>query len=111
MFSQSHILIFEGVWLGRLSTELEFTESAAARDQASVTSQLELLHEAGIAIAIDDFGTGYSNVSYIQQLPVSVLKIDRFFVSDLATSEKNAKLVRSMIAMARDLAGPIHRGM
>lgn len=83
--------------------ELEFTESATARDQAGVISQLEMLHEAGIAIAIDDFGTGYSNVSYIQQLPVSVLKVDRSFVSDLATSEKNAKLVRSMIAMARDL--------
>ena len=83
--------------------ELEFTESATARDQAGVISQLGILHEAGIAIAIDDFGTGYSNVSYIQQMPVSVLKIDRSFVSDLATSEKNAKLVRSMIAMARDL--------
>lgn len=83
--------------------ELEFTESATARDLASVAAQLEVLHEAGIAIAIDDFGTGYSNVSYIQRLPVSVLKIDRSFVSDLTTSEKNAKLVRSMIAMARDL--------
>ena len=83
--------------------ELEFTESATARNPANVASQLGLLHEAGIAIAIDDFGTGYSNASYMQQLPVSVLKVDRSFVSDLATSEKNAKLVRSMIAMARDL--------
>ena len=83
--------------------ELEFTESATARDQASVTSQLEVLHEAGIAIAIDDFGTGYSNASYIQRLPVSVLKVDRSFVTDLATSERSAKLVRSMVAMARDL--------
>ncbi|WP_207210876.1 sensor domain-containing phosphodiesterase [Lichenibacterium minor] len=83
--------------------ELEFTESATARDQASLTSQLEVLHEAGIAIAIDDFGTGYSNASYIQHLPVSVLKVDRSFVTDLATSERSAKLVRSMVAMARDL--------
>ena len=68
-----------------------------------MVAQLTTLHEAGVGIAIDDFGTGYSNVSYIQQLPVSVLKIDRCFVGDIATSEKNTKLVRSMIAMARDL--------
>lgn len=102
-FAERLLQAVRGAHLDPHHIELEFTESAAARDQASVTSQLELLHEAGIAIAIDDFGTGYSNVSYIQQLPVSVLKIDRSFVSDLATSEKNAKLVRSMIAMARDL--------
>jgi EAL domain-containing protein (putative c-di-GMP-specific phosphodiesterase class I) len=83
--------------------ELEFTESAAARDEENVVAQLEALHEAGVAIAIDDFGTGYSNVSYIQRLPVSVLKIDRSFVSDLSASERSSKLVRSMIAMAHDL--------
>ena len=83
--------------------ELEFTESATARDQAGVIAQLERLRDAGVAVAIDDFGTGYSNVAYIQRLPVSVLKIDRSFVTDLATSDKNAALVRSMVAMAHDL--------
>ena len=83
--------------------ELEFTESATARDQLGVTAQLRKLQNAGMAIAIDDFGTGYSNVSYIQQLPVSVLKIDRSFITDLATSDKNTALVRSMITMAHDL--------
>ena len=83
--------------------ELEFTESTTARDQARVIAQLRTLHGAGIDIAIDDFGTGYSNMAYIQQLPVSVLKIDRSFVTDFATSATNAKLVRSMIAMAKDL--------
>ncbi len=83
--------------------ELEFTESATARDQAGVVAQLRTLQDAGIAIAIDDFGTGYSNVAYIQQLPVSVLKIDRSFVTNLAQSDKDQKLVRSMITMAHDL--------
>ena len=83
--------------------ELEFTESATARDPAVVLGQLQALHRAGVLIAIDDFGTGYSNVSYIQQLPISVLKIDRSFVTDLITSEKDRKLVQSMVAMAHDL--------
>ena len=102
-FAERLLGALRGARLDPRHLELEFTESATARDHASVVGQLKVLHEAGIAIAIDDFGTGYSNVSYIQQLPVSVLKIDRSFVSDLATSEKNAKLVRSMVGMARDL--------
>ena len=83
--------------------ELEFTESAAARDQASVVAQLQTLHDAGLAIAIDDFGTGYSNMAYIQQLPISVLKIDRSFVTGLLRSDKDRKLVRSTVSMAHDL--------
>ena len=83
--------------------ELEFTESATARDQASVVAQLQTLHNGGVAIAIDDFGTGYGTVAYVQQLPVSVLKIDRSFITDMAHSDKDRKLVRSMIGMAHDL--------
>ena len=83
--------------------ELEFTESATARDQANIAAQLKALHAAGVVIAIDDFGTGYSNMAYIQKLPISVLKIDRSFITDLVGSETDRKLVRSMIAMARDL--------
>lgn len=85
------------------SLELEFTESAVARDSARVTEQLSLLRDAGIDVAIDDFGTGYSNLQYLQQLPASVLKIDRGFVMGLETSERDRTLVRTIIAMAHDL--------
>jgi len=83
--------------------ELEFTESAVARDTKNVIEQLSELRSQGMGIAIDDFGTGYSNLSYIQQLPVSVLKIDQAFVYRLITSAKDRLLVRTMIAMAHDL--------
>ena len=83
--------------------ELEFTESAVARDTDRVIEQLSELRSQGMSIAIDDFGTGYSNLSYIQQLPVSVLKIDQAFVRGLATSTKDRLLVRTMVAMAHDL--------
>ena len=85
------------------SLELEFTESAVARDSARVTEQLSLLRDAGIDVAIDDFGTGYSNLQYLQQLPASVLKIDRGFVMGLETSERDLTLERTIIAMAHDL--------
>lgn len=83
--------------------ELEFTESAIARDPDRVIGQLRELQAQGVAIAIDDFGTGYSNLSYLQQLPVSVLKIDQAFVRDMLTSGRDRLLVKTMIAMGHDL--------
>jgi len=83
--------------------EVEFTESAVARDARRVIEQLQELRTQGVEIAIDDFGTGYSNLSYIQQLPVSILKIDQAFVLGLVTSTKDQLLVRTMIGMAHDL--------
>ena len=83
--------------------ELEFTESAVARDAGRVAAQLGELKHNGIEIAIDDFGTGYSNLAYLQQLPVSVLKIDRGFVTQLETSRRDRTLVKAMIRMAHDL--------
>jgi EAL domain-containing protein (putative c-di-GMP-specific phosphodiesterase class I)/GGDEF domain-containing protein len=83
--------------------ELEFTEGVLARDGGRVIEQLCALRDMGIEIAIDDFGTGYSSLAYLQKLPASVLKIDRAFIKDLPTSERDRKLVRAMIGMAHDL--------
>ncbi len=83
--------------------ELEFTESAVARNTERVVAQLRALRDAGMGVAIDDFGTGYSNLSYIQTLPVSVLKIDQAFVRNLDGSLKDQLLVRTMITMGHDL--------
>jgi EAL domain-containing protein (putative c-di-GMP-specific phosphodiesterase class I)/GGDEF domain-containing protein len=83
--------------------ELEFTENAVLGDSRRVREQLVALTEIGVSIAIDDFGTGYSNLSNLRQLPVSVLKIDRSFIGALGESERDRRLVRTMIAMAHDL--------
>jgi EAL domain-containing protein (putative c-di-GMP-specific phosphodiesterase class I)/GGDEF domain-containing protein len=83
--------------------ELEFTESALARDSARVIGQLAQLRQMGVDIAIDDFGTGYSSLAYMQNIPANVLKIDRTFVQALATSERDQKMVQAVIAMAHDL--------
>lgn len=83
--------------------ELEFTESALARDGSGVAEQLQLLRQFGVEIAIDDFGSGYSNLSYLHQLPASVLKIDRAFVIGLENSPRDQTLVRTIIEMAHHL--------
>jgi EAL domain-containing protein (putative c-di-GMP-specific phosphodiesterase class I) len=83
--------------------ELEFTESALARDGSRVLDQLDELRRTGIEIAIDDFGTGYSSLSYLPRLPASILKIDRSFVRPLGSSSRDQRLVQAMIGMAHDL--------
>ena len=83
--------------------ELEFTESAMARDMGNVLGQMRAVSEAGIGIAIDDFGTGYSNMAYIRSMPLRVLKVDRAFVRDLDRPEADDTLVRGIVSMAKSL--------
>lgn len=85
------------------SVQIEFTESVLVGYSARALEQVQALKTMGVSIAIDDFGTGYSGLSYLQQLPASVLKIDQSFIKSLATSEHDQKLVRGIIYMAHDL--------
>jgi EAL domain-containing protein (putative c-di-GMP-specific phosphodiesterase class I)/GGDEF domain-containing protein len=83
--------------------QIEFTESVLVSYSKRALQQLDALREMGVAIAIDDFGTGYSGLSYLQQLPATVLKIDQSFIKSLANSEHDQKLVHGVISMAHDL--------
>lgn len=63
--------------------EIEITETSLMNDIELAIVKLEQLKSAGFGIAIDDFGTGYSSLSYLRHLPITTMKIDRCFVSDL----------------------------
>ena len=102
-FAERLLCAIEAAGIDASLFDVEFTESAVARDAKRVIEQLTELRRRGVAIAIDDFGTGYSNLGYIQHLPVSVIKIDRSFMLDLASSRRTGTLVSSMITMAHDL--------
>jgi len=84
--------------------KLEITESLAMVDAVSSIATMRELKALGIALAIDDFGTGYSSLAFLQQFPVDVLKIDRSFISGLATSDDSSAIVRSIIAIAQSLS-------
>jgi diguanylate cyclase (GGDEF)-like protein len=83
--------------------EIEITESALVADLDAASDTLKKLHAMGVSISIDDYGTGYSSLSHLRGLPVTCIKIDRSFVSGMLTQSKNATIVRSTIALARDL--------
>ncbi|HEY0837012.1 MAG TPA: EAL domain-containing protein [Azospirillum sp.] len=82
---------------------LEITEQAAVRDLKAAVRTLSELMGIGVQVAIDDFGSGYSSLSYVQQLPVAKLKIDRAFIIDVPENTKNAALVRAAVGMAHGL--------
>ena len=86
---------------GRL--QLELTESAVMADAARALEILTRLNQMGIRLSIDDFGTGYSSLSYLRRLPVREIKIDRSFVHDLARSDADATIVRSIIDLGHNL--------
>jgi diguanylate cyclase (GGDEF)-like protein len=82
---------------------LEVSEDAVMADPKESLAVLTRLHGLGVRLAIDDFGTGYSSLTYLQQLPVDDIKIDRLFVAHMGASSRDATLVRAIIALARAL--------
>ncbi len=65
--------------------ELEITESAVIRHPETILKRLQQIRDLGATLSIDDFGTGYTSLSYLKQLPVQQLKIDKTFVMNLAS--------------------------
>jgi diguanylate cyclase (GGDEF)-like protein len=90
-----------GVPASQLS--LELTEGAIMTDPGRALIALEALNAMGISLSIDDFGTGYSSMSYLKDLPVRELKIDRSFVIGMNRDESNLVLVQSAVDLGHNL--------
>lgn len=82
---------------------LEVTESSLIEELSSARAILEQLRGLGITIAIDDFGTGFSSLSYLDTLPIDVVKIDRSFVRDIGANQRRLKLLRGIVHLSRGL--------
>ncbi|WP_245415382.1 putative bifunctional diguanylate cyclase/phosphodiesterase [Hoeflea marina] len=82
---------------------LEITESMFLSDTPGVIDAFERLRRIGVGLSVDDFGTGYSNLRSLERFPVTEIKIDRTFVSELATAPSKRVIVRAIIELGRAL--------
>ena len=83
--------------------EFEITESAYLENFDMASHFFQAASQTGCSLALDDFGTGYSSLSYLTKIPINTLKIDRQFVNNLGSSEKDCLVTEAIIGMARRL--------
>lgn len=85
------------------SLELEITETSAMANPVQTIENLSMLKKLGLRLALDDFGIGYSSLSYLQKLPIDVLKIDKTFVRSIGEHQGDTEIVRLILALAQTL--------
>lgn len=82
---------------------IELTESAVLKRPDAAREMMRELRGDGACISIDDFGTGFSSMAYLRDLPLDYLKIDRTFLIDLVTDQRNASICKALIALGHGL--------
>jgi len=83
--------------------EFEITESALMHDLSRARKIIDKLSDLGVNLAIDDFGTGFSSLSYLKNLPVDTLKIDKSFIFDMSTDNSDKAIVKTVIELGHNL--------
>ncbi|MFT5790172.1 MAG: EAL domain-containing protein (putative c-di-GMP-specific phosphodiesterase class I), partial [Shewanella sp.] len=86
---------------------VEITESMLIEDKPYSLQILNSIRQLGIDIYLDDFGTGYSALSYLNQFPISVIKIDKSFIDNATVNQSDAKLVKAIVMMGQSLEMPL----
>ncbi len=82
---------------------LELTESVVVENTEFVISTLKQFRAMGVGLSMDDFGTGFSSLSYLHKLPLSNLKIDRSFVSQMTSEAESKEIVKTIVLLAKNL--------
>ena len=83
--------------------DLEITESCVMSNIDCALTQIKELGEHGFSLAVDDFGTGHSSLARLSSLPVSKIKLDRLFISDLVSNKDSRIIVKGFIGIAHEL--------
>lgn len=83
--------------------ELEITENVVMTDINTAMNTIVSLQNMGIKVSIDDFGTGYSSLAYLRKLPIDKIKIDRSFITEVASNDSDMTIVKSMIELSHGL--------
>jgi len=89
--------------LNARSLKLEITENVLISNYAAANEVFTKLQNLGVQLEIDDFGSGYSALGYLQHFPISAIKIDKSFISEIGKSRRGVELIRAIVSMAREL--------
>jgi diguanylate cyclase (GGDEF)-like protein/PAS domain S-box-containing protein len=84
--------------------DLEVLESTVMEDVEESVAKLNAVREMDVGIAIDDFGTGYSSLAYIAKLPMTAIKIDRSFITPMASDPDDVTVVTTIISLAHAMS-------
>jgi EAL domain-containing protein (putative c-di-GMP-specific phosphodiesterase class I) len=95
--------ILKSTGLDPRSLELELTESVFLYHPEVVGDILSKIRAVGARVALDDFGTGYSSLSYLDRYEVDTIKIDRSFLSNMATQKRTMAIVEAVVGLGRAL--------
>ncbi|MCL9779936.1 cache domain-containing protein [Vibrio sp. S4M6] len=98
-FVDDLIRIVDDAKLDHSRITLEITENVLIDDLESVTPTLSELRKAGFSVSLDDFGTGFSSLSYLYNLPINEIKIDRSFVDKMMVNEQSDTLIKAIVAI------------
>jgi diguanylate cyclase (GGDEF)-like protein len=83
--------------------KFEITEQVVIKNQATSIAKLHEFRDLGVEISIDDFGSGYSSLAYLKDLPIDQIKIDRSFIVNVSTEQRNQAIVESIIQLCKGL--------
>jgi diguanylate cyclase (GGDEF)-like protein/PAS domain S-box-containing protein len=81
----------------------EITETAIISDLEVSLQSLRMIHDMGIRLALDDFGTGFSSLTYLQKLPVDIIKLDKDFIWEIGLDEGKEFIIKAVIDLAHNL--------
>ena len=83
--------------------KVEVTETAIMTDMDMAVSTLDAIRKLGVQVALDDFGTGYSSLTYLQKLPIDIVKIDREFIKNIKNEDDMEIIVQVVVQIAEAL--------
>lgn len=102
-FADYLISRFDYYGLQPKSVAIEITESSLIESFEKVVKKLQILGRHGIRVYLDDFGTGFSSLTYLKNLPIDLVKIDKSFIDEIATNDVEKDIVRMIIRLVRRL--------
>lgn len=83
--------------------ELEITENSFVENMEEAMRAVGAFRREGFSVALDDFGTGVSSLSYLKQMPISTLKVDKSFIDDVPTSAKDSAIIQAIVTLGESL--------